>query len=315
MRSLDDVTTWFTQPCTGTAETSAGPYWRLIPDNVKIVVVRRPVGDVVESLMRLGLPFDRDVLTKEMHRLDRKLNQIEARRDCLSVTFDDLNTEETCKAVFEHCLPYEHNPAWWAHWAPVNVQCDMLALMRYMVAYRPQLEKLAKVAKHKMLTAMQVKPPVINEGMTFQEEDFDSWLQGARSLFNDHLVMVGEAPGDWQSKNIPALRRIYDVGAMQITTARCNGKMFGYLVTLVTPSLEKEGRTWAANNTYYASPDVPGLGLKLQRESIRRLKEKGVHELFAQAGVRGSGERIASIYKRLGAANDGQMFRLQLEGV
>jgi hypothetical protein len=316
LRSLDDAKAWFSQDCTGTAETAAAPWWRLLgklaPDT-KIVLIRRPVGEVVDSLMALPLPFDRATLEKTMAYHDRKLDQIATRLPCLSVDYADLAKAETCKAVFEYCLPYDFDEAHWKRWDAENVQCDMRGLMRYMTAYAPALEKLAKVAKHQTLTAMRLRPPVVAEGMTIQTESFDSWIAGAQHLFDEHLVMVGEAPGEWESKNIPLLRRIYEADAMQITTARCNGKMFGYLVTIVTPSLEKEGRTWAANNTHYASPDVPGLGLKLQRASIRALKERGVYELFAQAGVRGSGERIASIYKRLGAANDGQMFRLQLE--
>ena len=91
--------------------------------------------------------------------------------------------------------------------------------------------------------------------------------------------------------------------------------MFGYLMTLITPSLTSESVTAAVNTTFYASPDAPGLGLKLQRETMRTLKARGVDHVFMQAGTRGSGPRIASMFKRRGAVDDGQMFRLQLESV
>src|SRR5690348_11556095 len=81
LRSVEDIKSWFAQPNTGTAETAAAPFWRTVqhisPDT-KVVVVRRPVEDVLESLMRLA-PFDRVQLEAHLRRLDRKLDQIEKR--------------------------------------------------------------------------------------------------------------------------------------------------------------------------------------------------------------------------------------------
>jgi hypothetical protein len=312
LRSLDDVKTWFSQDCVGTAETAAAPWWRLLPPETKIVLVRRPVEEVIESLMALpGLSFDRDKIEAAMRHQDRKLDQIAARLPCVSVDYADLANAETCRQVFEYCLPYEFDEAHWEKWADQNVQCDMLALMRYTLAYGPALEKLAKVAKHQTIAAMNLRP-VVTEGMTIQAESFDSWIADARPLFDNHLVQVGEAPDDWENKNLPLMRTIYDAGLMQIMTARCNGRMFGYLMTLVAPSLTSQTMMTACTTTFYASPDAPGVGLKLQRASAKALKDRGVDHVFMQAGVRGDGPRLSTMFKRLGAQDDGQMFRLQL---
>jgi len=320
MRSLDDVTAWFSQECIGTAETAAAPYWRLLErfaPGARVVVVRRPVGEVVESLMRIdGVTFDRAALTQTMTAMDRKLAQIAARvPGALSVRYADLAKEETCKAVFEYCLPYPHDHDHWAALDAVNVQCDMRAMMRYFAANKPALDKLGAIAKHQCLAAMAVKEPVSPDGITFQTETFDTWVNDAKSLFDDHLVLVGEAPGGWQGKNLPLMRRIYEVGAMQIMTARCNGRMFGYLMTLITPSLASASVTSATNTTFYAAPEFPGLGMKLQRAAIKALKERGVDDLIFEAGQRGSGPRLATMYRRLGAQDHGHVMRLQLTGV
>ena len=312
-RSLEDVKTWFTQPDIGTCETAAAPWWRLIEKvapGARIVTVRRPVEAVVDSLMRFD-GFDRPALERTMAYHDRKLDQIEARLPVLSVRFDDLEKEEACAAVFEHCLGSPFDASHWRGLAQVNVQCDLRAMMRYAAAYKPALDKLAAVAKHRTLTAMAVREPVA-DGMTFQSEDFDTWIADAQKLFDEHLVQVGEAPGQWQAKNIPLMRRIHEIGAMQIMTARSNGRLFGYLMTVIAPSLTSENITSAAHTTFFASPDAPGLGLKLQRAAAQALKDRGVHDVAMQAGVRGSGEKVAAIYKRMGAADDGRMFRLQL---
>ncbi len=320
MRSLDDVTAWFSQPCTGTIETAGAPWWRMLDrfaPGAKVVIVRRPVADVVESLMRIpGTAFDRVKLEAVMSQLDRKLDQIAARYPgALSVQFDDLANEATCAAVFEHCLPLKHDPAHWARLAGENIQIDMRAMMRYFQAHKAPLDKLVSVAKHQSLTAMAVREPVSPDGITFQTEDFDTWISDATPLFDDHLVLVGEAPGDWQGKNLPLMRRIHDVGAMQIMTARCNGRMFGYLMTLITPSLTSENVTSAVNTTFYASPEFPGLGMKLQRAALQSLKERGVDDVFFETGLRGSGPRLSTMYRRLGASDHGQTMRLQLTGI
>lgn len=317
MRSMDDVKAWLAQPCTGTAETAAAPFWRSLPQGVQVVVVRRPVGEVVESLMRLpGCSFDRAKLIEGMTKLDRKLGQIAARVDgAISVTFDELAQEQVCARIFEACLPYKHDHDHWAGLASVNVQADMRAMMRYFQAYRPALDKLAAIAKHQSLASMAINKAVDVEGVTFQTEDFDTWVKDARSLFDDHLIKVGEAPGDWERKNIPLMRRIYDADAMQITTARSNGRMFGYLMTLISPSLASEQGISAVHTTFFASSDIPGLGLKLQRASLETLRKRGVNDVFMRAGVRGSGDRLDTIYRRLGAENNGREYRLVLEGM
>lgn len=315
-RTIDDIRAWFTQPCIGSAETAAAPFWRTLekvaPD-AKILVVRRPIDDVMRSLNKLrGITFDQAHTLRELKALDRKLDQIEARLPCLSVRFEDLDHEETCAKVFEHCLPYKHDHAHWHKWDWTNVQCDMPAIARHFAAYRPQLEKLASTVKNRTLADMARHEPVPEGGITIQTEDLDVWEKDGAPLFLQHCMEVGEDPEEWKAKNWPLMRRIYDVGAMQIMTARCNGRMFGYLMTLIAPSLESEKLTSAVHTTFFASSEFKGLGLKLQRAAVNALRERGVGEIHFQAGVRGSGERIEAIYRRIGAEYGGKVFRLKL---
>lgn len=318
-RSLDDVATWFKQPCIGTAETAAAPWWRMLDrfaPGAKVLVVRRPVAEVLNSMMAIPrLRFDRATLEKVLVAHDRKLDQIEARLPCLSVNFADLATEETCARVFEHCLPYAHDHEHWRVMSRQNIQINMPALMRHYQAYEPALAKLASVAKHQSLSALVTREPVSPDGITIQTEDFDAWVRDAQPLFRDHCVLVGEAPEDWQRKNITLMRRLFEIDAMQIMTARSNGRMFGYLMTILSPSLGDEDLKCATHTTFFADPSFPGLGLKLQRAALKALRERGVDEVYMEAGQRGSGPRISTMYKRLGAQDHGHVFRLQLSGV
>lgn len=315
VRSLDDVRSWFLQPCVGTVETAGAPWWRMLEEfapGIRIVLVRRSIADVIESLMRLNLDFDRELLTRLMTKLDHKLDQIEARTDCMSVNFEDLDNEATCASIFEHCLPYAHDHAHWERLAKINIQIDMRALMRYYQAYREQLDRIAAIATQRCRSAMMRRAPVAADGIVLQTETFDRWLQDAQPLFREHCSQVGESPDNWKNKNIELMRAIDKVGAMQIMTARCNGRMFGYLMTLLAPSLVSDRVTSATNTTFFASPEFPGLGMKLQRAALVELQKRGVNEVVWEAGKRGSGPRMGTMYRRLGAEEHGQVYRLQL---
>lgn len=314
VRSLDDVAAWFAQPCTGTIETAGAAWWRMLAPGVKVVTIRRPVAEVVDSLMRIpGCRFDRDALTRNMTRLDAKLDQIEARiPGVLSVRFSDLADEATCARVFEHCLPYAHDNDRWAALAPINVQIDMRALIRYCQAYAPALDRVAALAKQKSLATMALQRSADTDGVTIQCEDFDTWRRDGEALFKNHCLTVGEVPDQWERKNIPLMAKLYEAGAMQIMTARCNGRMFGYLMTLISPSLVSEGIVTGTNATFFADDQFPGLGMKLQRAALAELKKRGVTEVFWEAGQRGSGPRLGTMYRRLGGVAHGQTYRLEL---
>lgn len=150
-RSLYDVQSWLSQPCTGTVETSAAPFWRLVRD-VKTIIVRRPLNEVMDSITNLGFSID----CMSLARVARKLDQIETRiPGVLSMTFDDLSSEEGCKRVFEFCLPYEHDHHWWRNMSSLNLQSNMAHTIRYFQAFQPQLVHLAEMAKHKTVSDMK----------------------------------------------------------------------------------------------------------------------------------------------------------------
>lgn len=311
-RSMEDVTAWFSQPCTGTVETAAAPWWRFLRDrDVKVATIRRPVAECVDSMMRLGVLFDEAKLIGILTKQDHKLDQIEHRLPgVLSLGFGELSSEDSCRTLFEHCLPYRHDHDWWQAMAPVNLQVNMMALMRHYAAYQPQMTKFALMAKHRTISGMGRSPEI--DGMMFQQETIDRLLTDGRALFAEHAFDVGEPPESYLTKNIPLLRRLDELGALQVMVARSNGRMFAYLITIVAPSLEACDVLSGQNTLFYASKDVPGLGMKLQREALQKLRARGVKEVFMRAGVRGAGKRISTIYRRLGAEDFGQMFRLEL---
>jgi GNAT superfamily N-acetyltransferase len=312
-RSLDDVAAWLSQPFTGTVETAAAPFWRLLPPDVRVVTLRRPVADVVASLRRGRLAFDDAVMTRAVEGIERKLDQIEARvPGVLAVSFADLATEAGSARIFEHCLGLPHDHAWWAACDPINIQISLPHLMRYFAAHREQIEKLIKVAKHRtraLMTRATVEPP---EGVTFQCEPFRAFYRDAGHLFAEHLTQTGQSPDDHARKNIALLEILDDAGMLQTMTARMNGRMFGYLQTVIGPTLDAPDVAQAWHTIFFASPDIRGLGMKLQRAALAALRERGVDEVIMRAGHRGSGPRLGTFYRRLGAEDFGQLYKLEL---
>jgi hypothetical protein len=322
LRSLDDAKSWLSQPFAGSAETALAPFWRLLlryAPEARIVIVRRPVDQVVASLMRLDMgvgAFDPDRLAIAMRRLDCKLDQIAARaRNVVHVQFADLDREETCARIFEHCLPYSHDPQWWGFLAEMNLQASMPALMRYLAAFGPQLQRVALQAKQAMLVDLAIKSDTPIEGVEIHPESFETFYRDCQDLFAEHLCEVGESPLAFSEKNLELLNAIDKAGAMQIMVARCNGRPFGYLMSEIAPSRERRDLVSAVHTTSFASKAIPGLGLKLERAALRALKARGVGEVWGKTGSRGDGPRMGILFRRVGFAEDGALYRLNLQEV
>jgi hypothetical protein len=312
-RSLDDVSAWLGQPYAGTVETVGAPYWRLLAQMApaaRVVVLRRPVPEVVASLMKFGL-FDEPALTVAMTRMDAKLRQIAARwPGALSVSFADLDDEASVSRLVEHCTgnPLDHD--WWETISPVNVQVNLPHMLRQFLAHKPQMEKLSVTARHRIAASLACDRGEM-DGVTFQTESFDAFYRDAELLFREHLVQTGQHPEDHATKNLPLLQALDDVGALHVFTGRSNGRMFSYLVSVIAPSLDATDEMLAEQTLFFADPGFPGLGMKTQRAAVADLKARGVDRVLMRAGHRGSGPRLGAIFRRLGAMPFGQLYSLE----
>jgi GNAT superfamily N-acetyltransferase len=314
-RSMDDIHNWLTMPCTGTVETAAAPFWRSVCA-LRTVTIRRPVDDVVRSMQQFNLNIDWDIYHTIMLRFDRKLDQIEHRiPDVMSIHYDDLNDEATCAKLFEFCLPYAHDPVWYQQLAPINIQCHMGHYLRYAAAFQQPMNKLAQIAKFHTLQGMNKNFPTVDQddGLTIGVEPFHAAFEEAMKLAPAHCVVSGEAPDQWQEKNWELIADLAARGNIQCVIARSNGRMFGYLMTMISPSIEKQDIEVATHTAFFAdTKNFKNLGIKMQRAAIDALKQRGVSELYLRAGVRADGPRMGILYKRLGAKPHGEWFKLDL---
>jgi len=312
---MEDVQSWLTQPNTGTVETAAAPFWRLalnLDPNLKIVTIRRDPVEAAQSAINAGLGDNLDNMIALFKYLDHKLGQIEKRTKCLSIRYKDLRNESVCKELFEHLLPYEHDSAHWKELDKKNIQIDVPALKRYLDAYSVQLSRLTAIAGQKSFALLTARRSENTAGLTVGFEPLASLLRDGKTLMQSHCAEVGEHPDNFQNKNLELLQRYEDLNALQVTVARSNGRVFGYLVSIMGESLEVPGRISGCHTAFHASSDYPGLGLKLQRKAAEGLRERGIHEVVMRAGIRGAGDRVSTLYKRIGAEPFGTYYRLQL---
>lgn len=317
-RSLEDVKSWLSQPFIGSAETLAPGYWRLInrfmPDG-RVLIIRRPVPEIVESVLKQGvIGIEPPKLLENMRKMDAKLDQAEQRLpNCISINFDELNDPEIARIAFEHCTGLPFNIEWYRYWNQINVQVSFDAVTRYVWSHLNQLHRLNLMAKHQMMVDLMTKPrEPIRDGLEIAEETFDTSFGDAQGLAADHCMLLGEPPDEWTRNNIPLLQQMDAVGRLQILTARANGKMFGYLVSMLGETLDSSSARSATHTLFFASKEWPGAGLRLQREAITRLKNKGFDEIIMRSGL-GVGARVETIYKRIGADFDGKIFKIKLE--
>jgi GNAT superfamily N-acetyltransferase len=319
VRSVDDVQSWLSVSDAGSTETGAAPWWRLArhyrPD-LKIAVVRRDPAAVIERLMRFG-GFDRPRLAALIARYDRALDSAARAPGCLSVAYEDLNSEATCARLFEHCLELPFDRAWWAALAVQDLQVNFRWQMQYGMANRAQLAATAKLcarAQRYFCLRRQVAPEPDADGVVIQEESFPVWWRDGQDLIAAHCVAIGEPSDAVQRMNVPLWERVNRAGAVQIMTARLNGRMVGYLTALLVPSFEVRDMLLATQFSFFVHPDAAGLkvGRRLQHAAIERARGKGAAKMYFRAGVRGDGPRLGNLYKRLGGRDYGQLYELDL---
>lgn len=308
MRSLGDIKSWFSQPNTGTAETAAAPFWRLIPKGVKTVIIRRPVPEVIESLGKIG--FDRTTVAPTVAALDRKLDQIVTRvPGALQIDYDELAFPGYCKAIFEHCLPYEFDHAWWEFMKDRNLQAHVPSMVHYARAFAPQIEWVRSAAQAAMLAEIERHRPHDMEGITFQQEQWDKFFKDAQKLLEAQSTTAGTG-ANFKAKNLALYKMLCKSGLAQITTARCNGRIFGYVINSTGASLDDQDETVGIHLTTFVSKEFPGLGHKLVKASNEALRARDVSEVIYRVGV--EQKKLGAFYRRLGAEYRGEEYALKL---
>ncbi|CCG40161.1 GNAT family N-acetyltransferase [Magnetospirillum molischianum] len=301
LSNIEGLVKLLSAPNTGLSETAmafAAPVIRKLFPEVRFVVVRRrDLEDVRTSMEAVGLHYPDGLLEQMAVHLDA----VSALPGTLTVSFEDLRDEDACRSVFEHCLGLPWNRGWWEALADQNIQIDMPARIAACEVALPRVNTFAADI------AAMMSP------VTIQEEDWFAFAPDGLPLGRRHYEEVRRDDDDDIDLNIPLIEGMAQTGLLQIVTARAGGKLVGYLVFTLSPSLVSRLEMEAVQSPFFVLPEWRGwTGLALHRESIRLLKEKGVSRLTLRSGVRGVGSRQDALFRRIGAQPDGRMWTLKI---
>jgi hypothetical protein len=158
LRKAADIREFLARSRVGSAETAAGPAWHLIhhyrPD-IRAVVIRRPIAETVAAMIEaghgVGIAYDAEHLRQVMTYGDRCLSTISRLPGVVTVQYSDLSSEEACRQIFEHCLPFKFDRDWWLSLRNENIQVDLWEYFRYYHQHKPLIEMLKRDCKRELM--------------------------------------------------------------------------------------------------------------------------------------------------------------------
>ena len=192
-----------------------------------------------------------------------------------------------------------------------GVEDNLSAEIEYVKAHGAQLRRMTSIATSKILSGFIRRPRGC--GLEIKVESMSSLLTTCQELLSEHLAAIGEHPVGWMGKNLGLLCDLESAGNLQVRIARANGRAFGYLITLLAPSLVSPQLREAIHTATFASESWPGAGVALQRDALVGLREAGIDKVFWRDGIVASGGRMGKLYERFGARPDGQLYSLELQ--
>lgn len=158
LREIADVERFFSRPRTGYSETAASFGWPLIlharPDTCQ-VVVRRDPAEAAEAMaaqyQKNGLDYDAAAMASVFKRGSAVLDRIGDLPGVLSVPYEELQTEDGCRAIFEKCLPYKWDREWWLQLRDAKIETDVPRMVRYYQENRPAIENFKRLCRRELL--------------------------------------------------------------------------------------------------------------------------------------------------------------------
>ncbi len=148
MPDINKLKAFFTIPNVGTCETGMVDGWRLLrkqfPD-MKIVVVRRPLQEVKNSLKKFGIFAD-----EELERRDKILEELGDEEGVLLAYYSELNNMHMCKKIFEYCLELPFDKIWWKSLRNKNIQIDIIEQMKKIEENRSAINQVKAYVSQQM---------------------------------------------------------------------------------------------------------------------------------------------------------------------
>jgi len=136
--------------------------------------------------------------------------------------------------------------------------------------------------------------------MQFAEENFYEVLQEIAPLLHEHWQEIALNKDEVPLSPVwDIYKNLFDGGKLKVITAREDGKLVGYTVYIVAPSLHYASELFADADIFWLAPEYrKGMtGLKLFRYAEAVLKEAGVTQIFNKIKLHFD---IGKVFERMG---------------
>lgn len=127
----------------GSCETAGMLGWRVLRKEipgVKIVVIRRDLGEVLASLARFGLQPD----PVEMYKRAVMLDMLSHQPGVMTYPYSMLGDPEICRTIFEYCLDCPFDWDWWVRLNATNIQVNMNDKISQLIQVAPAMEAIKR---------------------------------------------------------------------------------------------------------------------------------------------------------------------------
>ena len=151
------------------------------------------------------------------------------------------------------------------------------------------------------------------DGVTFGVETFGPEIVAeAEQLIGDNMEAIGEERNALRVGNVALLQTLQEQGVFRLVIARGDGRMLGYAMSFISPTLYAAEAVEGICSSFYSVP-YPGLALRLQRAAVDDLRACGCASVSVKVGTKGLRPRAATIARRLGAKPTATFWTLEFD--
>lgn len=306
-RTTDDFINTMFISARGSVETAGVlgvRLWQARIPNLRIVLIRRPLADVIASLEKFSVDFDHD----DLWRKNAMLDELSLQPGVESIDYADLSNNDCTDWLWEYCNETAVPAGLSTVMQGQNLQIDMAVRLTLLQDEAPRITGL-KLDLAERLGELDGKSRLI-----VREESFYTCWQECDALGKLHW---DETHADWEASrpyNVDwnELEAQFRSGALHIVSARVAGKLVGYMFWHIFPDPESRG-LWLANmGPWFALAGNAKAAHKLYIHSLDMLRGYGIDNAILHHRTLGRGANLDKFYLRHGAKLIQQNFLLPL---
>lgn len=140
--------------------------------------------------------------------------------------------------------------------------------------------------------------------ISLQIEKFADFYPECLPLLAEHNGEIGESENNMPLDiDVDGYAQMCAVGMLQLMTARKDGKLIGYCVFTIGNSLLSKNVLCGTQGPFFVTKQerATGTALRLYRESIKIMKQRGVKNVYPHHWMRGDSEKLGKYFEALGA--------------